>query len=233
MSLLKRQGPLALCFLLGMAFFLQYYIPHPLSQKALTRAADWLIVVGGFTMLLGLWSLFHLHAGKIARQAPGWGFSLVAFAAMLAATAAGLVSKANDLDPDTGLPTPQGWVYQFVLYPLNATMFATLGFYVASAAFRTFRLKSVEAGLLMASALVLLFGRVPLGEYLWSRLWGYDPAQAAASDASMNRITEWIMSVPNMAGRRGILFGITLGALATSLKVILGIERSYLGGEKD
>jgi hypothetical protein len=34
-----------------------------------------------------------------------------------------------------------------------------------------------------------------------------------------------------MAARRAILIGIGLGSLTTSLRVILGIERTWIGGD--
>ena len=42
-------------------------------------------------------------------------------------------------------------------------------------------------------------------------------------------LANWIMAWPNTAGQRAIMIGIALGVIATSLRIILGIERNYLG----
>ena len=43
-------------------------------------------------------------------------------------------------------------------------------------------------------------------------------------------LSAWIMSTPNLAGQRTIQIGIALGIVSNSLRLILGIERSHLGG---
>jgi hypothetical protein len=94
-------------------------------------------------------------------------------------------------------------------------MFSLLAFFIASAAFRAFRARNVQATLLLVTAVVVMIGRVPLGDYLWS---------------GMPDLIEWIMTVPNMSAMRGIRIGVGLGAVATAMKIILGIERTYMGG---
>jgi hypothetical protein len=93
-------------------------------------------------------------------------------------------------------------------------MFSLLAFFIASAAFRAFRARNVEATLLLVTAIVMMIGRVSIGEYMWK---GF-PA-----------VTEWLLDVPNLAAKRAVALGIGLGAISTALKIILGIDRSYLG----
>ena len=46
-------------------------------------------------------------------------------------------------------------------------------------------------------------------------------------------LVNWIMLVPQLAGQRAIMIGICLGIISMSLRIILGVERSYLGTEND
>ncbi len=108
------------------------------------------------------------------------------------------------------------WAYDHIFYPCNATMFALLAFFIASAAFRAFRARNTEAALLLGAAILVMLGRVPIG--------------AAISDL-LPQISDWIVDIPNNAGRRAIMMGAALGAIATGLRIILGLERSHLGAE--
>jgi uncharacterized membrane protein YidH (DUF202 family) len=109
------------------------------------------------------------------------------------------------------------WIYEYVFAPCNATMFSLLAFFVASAAFRAFRARNIESGLLLGSAILVLLGRAPVGRAIADWL----PA-----------ISQWILDVPNNGSRRAIVMGAAVGAIATGLRVILGLERSHLGGDQ-
>jgi hypothetical protein len=118
--------------------------------------------------------------------------------------------------------TGSKWIYDSLYSPMQSTLFALLAFFVASAAFRAFRIRTVEAGLLAVAALIVMLGRVPLGD----QMTGFLPAPLR-----LGAIQQWIMDWPQNAAKRAILIGAALGVMATGLRVILGIERSYLSGE--
>lgn len=119
------------------------------------------------------------------------------------------------------------WLYEYAFTPLSATVFALLAFYVASAAFRAFRAKNIEASLLLGTAFIILLGRTYAGVALTS--WLPDEV----SGLKIENLTVWIMKNINSAGTRAIMIGIALGIASTSLKVLLGVDRSYLGSGDD
>jgi len=201
-----------LTFILGVTFALQYYVPHPASEALLSEVSVWNQIIAGFAILLGVGSLLNTHYAKISRKEAGWGYSVVMFVSMLIMLGAGIWSGGKVEG------TSFGWLYDYVFVALQGTMFSLLAFFVASAAYRAFRARTPEATVLLLAAILVMWGRVPLGEYLMS---------------GIGQISQWIMNVPNTAAQRGILIGVSLGGIATSIKIICGIERSYLGEGKE
>ncbi|HPI32931.1 MAG TPA: hypothetical protein PLR32_06415, partial [candidate division Zixibacteria bacterium] len=106
------------------------------------------------------------------------------------------------------------------------TMYSLLAFFVASASYRAFRAKNREATILLVAATIILIGRTPFGMYLTSWM------PESLSVLEIPNLAMWIMNAPNLAGQRAIMIGIGLGVVAMSLRIILGIERSYLGEER-
>ena len=111
--------------------------------------------------------------------------------------------------------SPVLWLFENVQMPMSSTMFALLAFYIASAAYKSFRARSVEATVLLLAATIVMLGQVSFG--------------AVISNGYLPEIKDWILNVPNLAAKRGIALGVGLGGIATSLKILLGIERTYLG----
>ena len=97
---------------------------------------------------------------------------MFAIGGLLFAIAAGFFVKGN---PDvawgahvTSKGTLFKWMFNYMVSPMQATMFALLAFYVASASYRAFRIRNFEATLLLSSGIIIMIGRVPLGSYISS-----------------------------------------------------------------
>lgn len=208
---MKRTIPLAIVLVMGITMMVQFFIPHPVSVGFYDLTTKWIRIVGAFALVLGTGSFIMFHSDKIRRRRPGWYYSIVALIALVITAVIGL---GWGIRPGSIL---QNVIFTNFLVPLNASMFAILAFYMASAAYRAFRARTKEAALLLVAAFIVMLGMVPIGAAIWGRL---------------PDLAEWVLSVPNMAAKRAILFGVALGGIATSLKVILGIERGWLGGGK-
>ncbi len=107
--------------------------------------------------------------------------------------------------------------FDHVMMPILATMFSLLAFFIASAAYRAFRARNLLASLLLFAALIVMLRFNP-----------YMPFPTVVAPF-MAKLSNWLMNVPNLAAQRAIVMGVGLGIVATALKVILGIERGYMG----
>ena len=218
---MKREIPLAITFLAGVVMIVQFF-STPLSWLG-DLFNDFYNIILTFAYVLGAGSLLVVNGHKIQRQAPGWGYNLLLLVSLVVTLVVGLfVSPPGRLPIDEG--TAFDWLFKHVFTPLSAATYSLLAFFIASASFRAFKARSIEATLLLATAFLVMIFRVPLGELIWNNL----PVLGAYD---IGRIVEdWIMGGFNAAGQRAIVLGASVGLISVSLKILLGIERSYLGG---
>lgn len=214
---MRREIPLLITAITGIVFVLQYFIPHAPFNKMNTWFSDWFSIVGAFAIWLGALNLLKISFQKVMDKKSDWFFALVIIISFFVITIIGFSEGQGFREPGTTF----SWLYDYVYSPLSATMFAILAFFVASASYRAFRARNFEATLLLLSAFFVMLGRVPVGDIIT----GFLPKQY-----QLSQVASWIMTFPQTAGQRAIMIGIALGLVSTSLRIILGIERSHLGG---
>ena len=231
---LRSRLPIWVAVFAGFIPIFAMYVPKSFlsGQTGMSqRLDDWLIILAGFALLLGIVNVLQNNFRKIARRESGWFFSVVLLAGLFVTGGAGIygaLTKAGiGFNPD-GSSTPFKYLTDWFFQPLQSTIFALLAFFMASAAFRAFRARNVEATILLIAAGLVMLGRVPILEFLTVPFPPLHSTAAAASQA-MGKLTEWIMDVPNGAAQSGIIIGAALGAASMAIRVILGIERGYLG----
>jgi hypothetical protein len=206
---MRTEIPVAIAFVAGMLMVVSLFVPHPYIAQPAAVMRSWAIIITAFAYVLGVANIARISLHSVSKRSQDWQYKAALLAALFAMAGVGIgrgIQAGGLFD----------WAYLNMYVPMQATMFSLLAFFIASAAYRAFRARSVEATLLLVTAAVVMLGRVPVGEKIWSGLPDF---------------TEWIMEVPNMAAKRGIMIGAALGAISTGLKMILGIERSYLGSE--
>jgi hypothetical protein len=214
--------------LVGFFMVAEFFVP--LVEGIGTEVQQFAIIMTASAAVLGVANVARINTKKVSRRDKDWGYAVVLLTGLLVMVILGTFLpvlravfgiEGQWMIGDLALPGVTDGslfnrMYNRMYVPLQATMYALLAFYIASAAFRAFRIRSPEAGLLAVAAIIVMLGRVPLGEKIWPGL---------------PLLSDWVMSVPQMAAKRAILIGAALGAIATGRKVILGIERNYLGRE--
>ena len=227
---MKVRVPLTFAFIAGSFPIVSFFMNGGFIKDGSDALERWMIIIYAFALPLGVVNVTQLQLRKIMRREQGAFYAFVLLASLYVTGIVGILGAFNfsvfqgiGLRPD-GSATPFHWITNTFFVPLQSTTFALLAFYVGSAAFRAFRARNLEATILLTAAVIVMLGRVPFGETIFAWIPG--------GREWLPRATEWIMDNPNAAGQRGIIIGAALGAASMSLRVILGIERSYMGGKR-
>ena len=231
---MRRAVPLVVVFVTAVLLIVAFFIPHKPFGDLESRFLNWYTIVSGFTFLLGLDSLIRHHLTRVFRRGENWGYSLVLVISLFATLVLGFYSWFKFRSP-FALRAPFMWLYTYMIIPLQSTMFASLAFFIVSAAYRAFRIRNFAATLLLFAACLVMLGNVPLGGAIWRSIGNLVHTIVPAVDAAafgrleaFAAVKDWLMSIATASAMRGIGIGLALGGIAMSLRIILGIERTYM-----
>jgi len=230
---MKRFLPLLVTFLVGFIVISSEFIPHKPFSSINEGLENWFMIISGFAIILGQLSLLKVNSMKVHDKTENWQYylvGLISFWAMVAfgifwgtQDAAGLLGNGDGIVSWLGVK-PFEYLFNNVYQHLSSTMFALLAFFIASAAYRAFIIRSFESNLLMITAVIVMLGRTSIGTYLTGWLppeWRW---------LHLPNIADFIVNFPTNAAQRAIMISAALGIVGSSLRILLGIERSYLGG---
>lgn len=165
---------------------------------------NWAAIIAAFALLIGFVNVISVHVGRIRHRQPGIIYSGVLLLSLIATVLFGI----------TGPTSINGqFLFDYILQPLEATFAALLALFIATAAYRAFRIRDFESFLFVLFAVVVLLGQLPIAVYLGTELPGIKDSL--------------LINVLTLGGARGILLGVALGTIATGLRVLMGVDRPY------
>jgi len=147
---MKRQLPIILVFICGITMVIQFFVPHEYSEDLFQYANDFVIVIGILALPVGIYSLMTQTVRKARREPKERLYSLATIAGFLVMIIAG-----SRREWFTGATSLSSNMFNYVLVPAQATLFSMLAFYIASAAYRAFRARTLLAALLLLTAFVV------------------------------------------------------------------------------
>lgn len=230
---LRRPLVATVTFLGGLFFALEFFWPvHPMPTTSDPAATGNFLtpyivpfgkispVIQGFAVGLGVFNLVQVHSKRLRKRGEAAFNSLAFFISMLLMLTVSVMQKTHPTPLNTNL---NKLLFDGALQSLNATMFSIIAFYIVSAAYRAFRVRSVEATFLLMTAVIVMLGQIPLGIFLTHSLPNALHVEVAR---------HWILTVASAAATRAIAFGLGVGALAVALRIWLGLERgSYFDSQ--
>jgi hypothetical protein len=208
MAVLKRTLPTAVAIAIGIFVLTGLFVTNPLLDAIGTYFIDTAVIIAAFALFLGLINVLRVHARKLRERKQGALYSVVLLLAMFIVLVFGLF-PLPDQPSGPSQPAVQ-WIFENIQVPIQASLSALIVFFIVTAAYRLLRIRNMESAVMLIVALLVLAGQVSVGLV-----------------PILPDVRSWILDVVAMAGVRGILLGVALGALLTGIRLLLGVERPY------
>lgn len=190
----------------GLLVLLGYFVPVGMLLEIRLALVQWAVIMAAFAVLVGVFNLFGVHWHKIRTRQKNSAYSILLIVSLFATAVLGAVGTNSPV---------LGFVLDAIIVPAESALMALLAVTLIYASVRLLRRRAdAMSFIFLGIAVVILLMSAPLP-------FGKIPGA---------EIVNWfITQFFAVAGARGILIGVALGALTTGLRVLFGIDRPYGG----
>ena len=209
----RRTIPLFLTFLVGIVLIFQWFIPTPVGSLMETMLMTFGVIISAFAVGLGIISLTLYNIDHIRKRTPRqWYFSIWALFILFLFIALGLAKTPIGQSPE------YTWLFNVTFTPLSGAIYASLAFFIAAGAYRSFRARNKETAVFVIAGALLLLRNTPYTASVWS---GF-PIMGG-----------WLSDVVTTSVFRGITIGLGLGSIALGIRTLMGMETGHLGRREE
>ncbi len=201
---MKSGPPVVIGGILGMVIILDNFIKYKPLQTTSQVLTSWVVVISGFAMLLGAVNMILVHTKRIQSRDRSDESSLLLLSLFVMIIFGVFVGRNSGIFK---------FLFDNVVVPAGSTFYSVAIFYIASAAYRVFRVKNLAGFVVLAAAFLEIMGRMPM--------------VVAVSDR-FPVIAEWLMGPPTVGAQRAVMISGAVGAIALGIRVLLGIERGHM-----
>jgi hypothetical protein len=203
----KRPGIiLAIGSICSAVMILDYYVKVPGITDVSAELKNWVMVIGYFALLLGGALMTERVVRNAVKRRKEWYLGILTFVSLWTVALTNLIGGANN-------PIYLFFVEHFSTGGRNA-MFALHGFFLVSAALRTFKMRTAMMVAAMLTMFVTILQQAPIGDAIWP---GFET------------VGNWINKVVLTGGSRAIIMCGAIGAMLLGMRIILMYERRTFG----
>jgi hypothetical protein len=192
---IKVPVSVAIAISFGLVVLLGYFVRLPILITLRQVFVRWAIMLAAVALLVGVANLFVVHQRKASAAQKGAPYSIILLVSLLVTLLLGGIFGPNGTWPL--------WIFNYIQIPIETSLMAILAVILAFGATRLIgRRLNWFTVLFVGIALIMLLGTATLFGVQVPGLHGPDGLRSL------------IARIPTVAGGRGILLGVALGAIA-------------------
>ncbi|MCC6454968.1 MAG: hypothetical protein IT328_08510 [Caldilineaceae bacterium] len=177
------------------------FVEIPPLRTAALLVYEWGVLLSAFALLLGAINVAWVHVRRVVAGSTGWQQSLLLVVALAVVLVSGLFSTTGVRSPLVEL------LFDAIIAPGQATLFALLAFFMAAAAYRYLRIGRPGGVWLLAGVLLVFAVQMPVANALLPRAFA--------------NLIGWVVDVPAMSALRGALLGSSFALVIVAIRFLL------------